>query len=94
VTGEWKTVCNVGGITLNFLASQLVTFAKMKKMILSTDVDETVILRTKNKVKRKRCERGVSIISQPEKMMYRISSLKRSLVNNNKSLPFGYIYNK
>jgi len=44
-TGESKTVCKVRGITLNYSASQLV---KSKK------VDETVIVHTKNKIKRKK----------------------------------------
>jgi hypothetical protein len=56
MTGECKTVCKVRENTLNFLSSQLVNFAKMKGMILSTDADETVIVRTKNNRKRKRGE--------------------------------------
>jgi hypothetical protein len=55
MTSEWKTVCKVRVITLQFLASQLVNFANMKDMILSMDADETVIVRTKNKIK---CKRG------------------------------------
>ena len=35
-TGESKTVCKVRGITLNYNASQLVNFAKMKDVILIT----------------------------------------------------------
>jgi len=31
-TGESKTVCKVRGITLNYSASQLVNFVKMKDM--------------------------------------------------------------
>jgi hypothetical protein len=73
MTAECKTVCNVRGITLNYSASQLVNFAKMKEMILSTDADETVTVRTKNKIKRKRCNGGVDIISQPEEKTYRVS---------------------
>jgi hypothetical protein len=34
-TGESKTVCKVRGITLNYSASQLVNFEKIKDMILS-----------------------------------------------------------
>ena len=34
-TGESKTVCKVRGITLNYSASQLVNFEKIKEMILS-----------------------------------------------------------
>jgi hypothetical protein len=41
ITAECKTVCKVRGITLNYHASQLVNFAKMKDMILSMDADET-----------------------------------------------------
>jgi hypothetical protein len=68
-----KTVFKISGNTLNYHASQLVNFAKMKDMILSTDADETVTVRTKNKIKRKRCDGGVNIISQPEEKMYRVS---------------------
>jgi hypothetical protein len=66
VTTECKTICKVRGITLNYSASQLVNFAHMKDMILSTDADEIVTVRTKNKIKRKRYDGGVNIISQPE----------------------------
>ena len=92
MTGASKTVCKVRGITLNYLASQLVNFAKMKDMILSMDDNETVIVRTKNKIKRKRDRGGVSIISQPEEKTYRVSFLKRRRLNDNTSVPFGYIY--
>ena len=52
-TAESKTVCKVRGITLNYKASQLVNFEKIKDMILSKKDDETVIVRTENKIKRK-----------------------------------------
>jgi hypothetical protein len=91
LTGASKTVCNVRWITLNYHASQLVNFAKMKVMVLSMDADETVILRTQNKIKRKRGSGGVSIISQPEEKTYKVSFLKRRRLNDNTSLSFGYI---
>jgi len=53
-TGECKTVCKVRGITLNYSASQLVNFSKIKEMILSKDDAETVIVHTENKIKRKK----------------------------------------
>jgi hypothetical protein len=53
VTGDNKTVCEVRGITFYFSTSQLVNFASMKDIILSMDADETVIVRTKNNIKRK-----------------------------------------
>jgi len=59
--------------SLNYSASQLVNFAKMKYMILSMDENETVIVCTQNKIKRKRDRGGVSIISQPEEKTYRVS---------------------
>jgi len=90
-TGENKTVCKVRGITLNYSASQLVNFSKMKDMILSVDENETVIVRTQNKIKLKRGRGGVSIISQPEEKTYRVSFLKRRRLNDNTSVPFGYI---
>jgi hypothetical protein len=61
-------------------------------MILSTDAEETVAVRTKNKIKRKRGNGGVNIISQLEDKTYRVSFLKRSRLNDNISLLFGYIY--
>ena len=89
-TSESKTVCKVRGITLNYSASQFVNFAKIKDMILSKKVDETVIVHTKNKIKRKKID-GVQLISEPEDKTYRVSFLKRRRLNDNTSLPFGYI---
>jgi len=91
VTGESKTVCKIRGITLNYLTSQLVNFEKMKDMILSMDNNETVTVRTQNKIKRKRSGGVISIISQPEEKTYRVSFLKRRRLNDNTSVPLGYI---
>jgi len=90
-TGESKTVCKVRGITLNYSASQLVNFEKIKDMILSKKDDETVIVRTENDIKRKKINGGVNLISEPEDKTYRVSFLKRRRLNDNTSLPFGYI---
>jgi len=54
LTGESKTVCKVRAITLNYNASQLVNFSKMKDKIFTMDENETVIVSTRNKIKRKR----------------------------------------
>jgi len=64
-TGESKPVCKVRGITLNYSATQLVNFEKIKDMILSKD-DETVIVRTENKIKRKNIDGGIHLISERE----------------------------
>ena len=65
-TDESNTVCKVRGITLNYSASQLVNFEKIKEMILSKRDDETVIVQTKNKIKRKKVDGGVDLITEPE----------------------------
>jgi hypothetical protein len=70
LTGEIKTVCKVRGITLNFSASKLVNFEKMKDMLLAAAQNETVIIRTPNKMKRKRYRGEVHIISEPEEKHY------------------------
>jgi len=90
-TGKSKTVCIVRGITLNCSASQLVNFEKIKDMISSKKDDDTVIVRTENKIKRKKIDGGVHLISEPEDETYRLSFLKRRRLNDNTSLPFGYI---
>jgi len=90
-TYESKTVCKVRGITINYSASQLVNFEKIKDLIFSKKDDEAVIVRTENKIKRKRIDGGVHLISEPEDKMYRVSFLKRRRVNDNTSLQFGYI---
>jgi len=60
-------------------------------MILSKKDDETVILHTKNKIKRKKSGGGANLKSEPEDKTYRVSFLKRRRLNDNTSLPFGYI---
>ena len=90
-TGERKTVCKVRGITLNYSASQLVNFEKIIDMILSKKDDVTLIVRTEKKVKRKRMDGGVHLISERDDKTYRVSFLKRRRLNDNTSLPFGYI---
>jgi len=42
-------------------------------MILSIKDDETVIMPTENKIKRKKIDGGVHLISEPEDKMYRVS---------------------
>ena len=68
----------------------MVNFAKMKDMIL-IEGEETVIVRTKNKIKRKKSKGGVNIISEPENKTYKVLFLKLRRLNDNTSLPFGYI---
>ena len=86
-----KTVCKVRGITLNYNASQLVNFEVIKDMILNREPDHIVNVHTENKIKRKRKIGGaVSILTEPEDKLYRVSFFKRRRLNDNNSIPFGY----
>jgi hypothetical protein len=89
--GESKTVSKIRGITLNYCASQLVNFEKIKDMILIKKDEETVIVRTEKKIKHKKINGDVHLISEPEDKTNRVSFLKRRRLNDNMSLPFGYI---
>ena len=46
VSCEQTTVCKVRGITLNYKASPLINFEKIREMILNKDDKETVTVRT------------------------------------------------
>ena len=85
------------GITLDYNASKLVNFERIKDMILRSGDEpppETVILKvhTEKKIKRKRKVRGglVSIVTEPEDKIYRISFFKRRRLDDHTSVPFGY----
>ena len=54
------------------------------------DENETVIVRTQNKIKRERGRGRISIISKPQNKTYSVSFLKWRRLNDNTSLPFGY----
>jgi len=58
-------------------------------MILNKD-DETVIVRTENKIKRKKIDGGVQFISEPEDKTYSVV-FKTETSERNTSLPLGYI---
>ena len=49
-----KTVCKVRGITLNYAASQFVSFDSIRCMILGADDREIITVCTDRKIKRKR----------------------------------------
>ena len=94
VTGEEKTVCEVRGITLNYSASQLVNFESIKHMDLIGDETDTVTVHTERKIKRKRGKNGngrLQIVKEPEDKTYRVSFFKRRRLQDNTSVPFGYI---
>jgi hypothetical protein len=77
MTGECTTVCKVRGITLNYNASQLVNFDRIKNMILRRDDSETVTVHTEKKIKCKRDKGGdgrINIITEPEDKIYSLLS--------------------
>ena len=84
-------MCKIRGIILNYKASQLINFQKIRVMILNKDNKETVTVNTEKKIKRKRDEKGVHVVTDPEDNIYRILFLKRRRLMNNSSEPFGYI---
>ena len=61
-----KTVCKVRGITLNYSTSQLVNFDVIRDMILKRRSDEVVMVHTDKKIKRKRMEGRVQILSEAQ----------------------------
>jgi hypothetical protein len=53
--------------------------------------EESVTVHTEHNIKRKRKSGGkVSIITEPEDKMYRISFFKRRRLHDEASVPFGY----
>jgi len=87
------TVCKVRSINLNYNTKQMVNFEVIRDMILVTGVEHTtttVTVRTERKIMHKtKGEGNVSIITDPEDKVYRIS-LKRRRLDEHKSIPFGY----
>jgi len=90
VTGKEKTSCKVRGITLNYSASQLVNFESIRRMILKGETD-TGTVHTERKIKRKRGNARVQIVTEPEDKTYRVSFFKRRRLHENTSVPCGYI---
>jgi hypothetical protein len=94
VTGEQKTVCKVRGITLNYSTLKLVNFDTIKNMVSNRDIKEIITVHTARKIKRKRGRDGderINIISEPEDKIYRVSFFKRRRLDDNTSVPLGYI---
>jgi len=90
--GWTDKVCKVRSITLNFFASQLVNFEVIRNMILGTGGEPTTVtVHTERKVKLKREGRGtVSIVTEPEDKLCRISFFKQRRLGDNTLAPFSY----
>ena len=93
-TGAETTVCKERGITLNYSASQMMKFERLKQMILRGTETDIVTVHTARKIKRKRCkddDARIRIVTEPDNKTYRVSFLKRRRLQDNTSVPFGYI---
>jgi len=75
---------------LNYTASQL-NFESIRRMILRGGETDTVTVHTERKIKRKRGNGRVHIVTEPEDKTYRVSFFKRRRLHDNTSVPFGYI---
>ena len=64
---------------MNYSASQLVNFESVRRMISRGVGDETdtVTVHTERKIKRKRGNGRVQIVTEPEDKTYRVSFFKR-----------------
>ena len=82
------------GITLNYNASKLVNFERIKDMIMKSGDEPSPVINvhTEKKIKRKRKAAGglVSIVTEPEDKIYSISFFKRRRLDDHTPVPFGY----
>jgi hypothetical protein len=96
-----RTICKVQGITLNYGTLQQLNFDVIWDMVMKVIGEDVapVTVHTEKKIKRKKLDRAnegagwtpVTVVTEPEDMMYRISFLKRRRLDENTSLPVGYI---
>ena len=91
VTCNREKMCKVRGITLIYSASQTVKFDVMKPLILKGDDNETVTALTEHKIKCKREDGGINILTDLDDKIHRVSFLKRWRLCDNTSVPFGYV---
>ena len=83
-------MCNVRGITLKYKASKLVNFDTIKDLVLNWRSYSTVTVRTDKNIKRKRGDAAcVSIVTEPEDKIYRVSFFKRRRRDDNMSVISG-----
>jgi len=68
----------------------MVNFDVIRYMVLETGAEPTVTVHTEKKIKRKKQEVSVAIVTEPEDKTYRNSYFKRRRLTDNSSVPFGY----
>ena len=84
-------VCKIRGIKMNYNTSQMANFEVVKDMVLErAEMGHVTVHTEKIKRKRKAGDCIVSIITEPEDNLNRISFFKRRRLAENTSVPFGY----
>lgn len=83
---EFKTVCKVKGINLNFKNLGQVNFDVLKNMVTIGD-PETVLLKGTHICRNKKME----VYTKAEKKTYRVCFIKRRRVENFDTLPYGFV---
>jgi len=89
VTGASRTVCKVRGIT-QLQRVEIGKFRCHQGHDFEGDEPPVINVHTQKRIKRKRKGRTVSIVTEPEDKIYRISFFKRRRLGDNTSVPFGY----
>ncbi|CAH2008137.1 unnamed protein product [Acanthoscelides obtectus] len=84
LSGEEQIVCKVKGISLNYKASQVVNFEKIKDMVLKKSVPVSVLSRQLRRTR----EHAVVTVEFPK--VYKITSMKRKFYADHTSVPFGF----
>ena len=83
-----KTVCKVRSIKFNFKASQIVNFEAIKDLALNGLLNSTVTVRTDKNISRKRGDGAcVSIVTEAEDKIYRVSLFKRRCLDDSTPYP-------
>ncbi|CAH2008745.1 unnamed protein product [Acanthoscelides obtectus] len=84
LSGEEQIVCKVKGISLNYKASQVVNFEKIKDMVLKKSDPVSVLSRQLRRTR----EHAVVTVEFPK--VYKITSMKRKFYEDHTSVPFGF----
>ena len=66
-------------------------FDVIKALVLKRDDTKKVTVHTELKIKRKMADSKISIVTEPEDKIYRVSFKNRRRLCDNTSVPFGYI---
>ena len=83
-----KSVCKVRGFSLNFKNAKLLNFQAMKSLVNSLDSELSILIHNDSKISRDVKRRRV--INKEETKVYRMVYTKRVIVDESRTLPYGY----